>query len=74
MEFLNSQVWLFYSVANRICLLKGNLLSLLMCIKIGVLFTGIRVLRLGVVVSAAAFINYGCRFKCLVGRFQGKAV
>ena len=47
-----------------------------MCIKIGVLFSIIRLVRVwcDIVVSAVALINNGCRFECSVAGFQDKAV
>ena len=47
-----------------------------MCIKIGMLRSIIRLVRVwcGILVSAAGFIDYGCSFECLVVGIQNKAV
>ena len=53
-------------------MLETDLLSPLMCVKIDVLFTTIRVVGCGAVVSAAATINNGCKFECSVAGLHNK--
>ena len=70
------KLWYFYIVADSIRLLEADLLSPLMCIKIGVLFSIIRVVRVwcGILVSAAGFINNGCSFECSMAVLQNKTM
>ena len=57
-------------------MLEDDLLSPLMYIKIGVLFSIIRLVRVwcGILVSAAGLIDNGCSFKWSVAELQNKAV
>ena len=57
-------------------MLDADLLSPLMCITIGMLFSIIRVVRVwcGILVSAAVSIDNGCSFECSVAVLQNKTV
>ena len=70
------KLWFFYLVADSIRLLDTDLLSLLMCIKIGMLFSIIGVVRVwcDILVSAAGFNNNGCSFQCSMAGLQNKTV
>ena len=70
------KLWFFYLVVDSIRLLDADLLSQLMCIKIGVLFSiiGVVGVRCDILVSAAGFINNGCSFECSMAGLQNKTV
>ena len=63
-------------VADSIRLLDADLLSPLMCITIGVLFSIIQVVRVwfGILVSAAGFINNRSTLKDSVAGLQNETV
>ena len=70
------KLWFFYLVADSIRLLDADLLSSLMCTKLDVLFSIIRVVGVwcDILVSAAGFINNGCSYECSMAGLQNKTV
>ena len=73
---MSLKLWFFYLVADSIRLLDADLLSPLMCIKIGVLFSiiGVMAVWCDILVSAAGFINNGCSINCSMAGLQNKTV
>ena len=73
---MSLKLWFFYLVADSIRLLDADLLSPLMCIKIGVLFSIIGVVAVwcDILVSAAGIINNGCSINCSMAGLQNKTV